>query len=90
MIWRGGAYLSGPIITIISPLDGEIIHEETFFVKGNVKNVKEIKLNSREINIDQYGNFNEELISHSPMTLITITAIDKYGKEKEKFLKIIK
>ena len=90
MIWRGSDYLLGPTIIIFSPQDGEKVMGETFLVKGQVKNAREIRLNSRKINIDQHGNFTEELIAHPPLTLVTITASDKYGKEKSTFLQIVK
>ena len=83
-------YFIGPKLTIISPIDGQTVNEETFFVKGNIKNVKEIKLNGREINIDEKGNFKEELITHSPITIIVINATDRYGKTLEKILKVVK
>lgn len=76
-------YFTGPKIQIFSPLPYEIIYQETFLISGNAKNARNIYLNGREINIDQKGNFKEELISKEPYTLITIRAIDKYDKEKE-------
>lgn len=81
-------YISGPIIKIYSPLPYETINEDTFILKGNVKNAKNIYINGREIKIDQNGNFEEDMIAKSPYTLISIDAIDKYGKKREKNIEI--
>lgn len=81
-------YISGPRIHILSPVQGEIIKEDTFILEGNVKNAKNIYVNGREIAIDEEGNFKEELIAKSPYTLITVRAIDKYGKQKENILSV--
>lgn len=87
-IFRVFNYISGPRIDIISPSQGEIIREDTFIIEGVVKNAKNIYINGREILIDEDGNFKEELIAKSPYTLITIKAIDKYGKQKEEVINV--
>lgn len=79
-------YLSGPKINIYNPQTFQIINGNTFTLSGNIKNAKNIYINGREINIDQFGNFSELLIAKSPYTLITIRAVDIYGKEKNKTL----
>lgn len=81
-------FLYGPIIKIKSPISGQIINTETFFVEGNVKNVKNIAINGRDITINEDGDFKEEIIAKAPYTLVVIDAIDKYGKMKERILEI--
>lgn len=81
-------FLYGPIIKIYSPSKGEIVKTETFYVDGNVKNVKNISINGKDITIDEKGNFKEEIIAKSPYTLVVIEAIDKYSKTKEQILEV--
>ena len=81
-------FISGPIIKITSPLSGEIIKTDTFYVEGNAKNIKSISINGKEITTDENGNFKEEIIAKPPYTLIVIDAIDKYGKTKEEILEV--
>lgn len=81
-------FATGPRIKIYSPLPGQIIKTDTYVIDGNIQNAKNIKINGKEISIDQKGNFKEEIIVKSPYTLIVITAIDKYGKTKEQTLQI--
>ena len=78
----------GPRIKIYSPLPGQIIKTDTYVVDGNVQNSKNIKINGKEISIDQKGNFKEEIIVKSPYTLIVIDAVDKYGKIKEQVIQV--
>jgi hypothetical protein len=89
-IFRIFNFLSGPIIKIYSPINGQRVDSDTFIVEGNVKNVKNIFLNGREIAIDEDGDFKEILIAKPPYTVIVISAYDKYGKSKEKILEISK
>lgn len=81
-------YISGPKIRIDYPLPYQIISEDTVIIKGNIKNSKTIYLNGREINIDENGNFAEEVIIKAPYTTIAIEAIDKYGKQKVEILEL--
>lgn len=80
--------ITGPRIVIYSPLPGQIIKTDTYTINGNIQNAKSIKINGKEISIDEKGNFKEEIIIKSPYTLIVIDAIDKYGKFKEQTLEV--
>lgn len=81
-------FLTGPKIKIYSPLPGEIIKTDTFFIEGNAQNAKNISINGKDINIDEKGDFKEEMIAKSPYTLIVVNVVDKYGKVKEEIMQI--
>ena len=81
-------FITGPRIEIYSPQPGQIIKEDTCIIDGNIQNAKTIRINGKEISIDQEGNFKEEIIVKSPYTLIVIDAVDKYGKTKEEIMEI--
>ncbi len=81
-------FIRGPKIVIFSPLPGQIIKSDTYNIIGNIQNAKTIKINGKKINIDDKGDFKEEIIIKSPYTLIVIYAVDKYGKEKEETLEV--
>ncbi len=61
---------------VISPSESE---PNILRVTGNAKNAKILKLNGREISIDQAGNFNETIAILVGYNIITITAEDKFG-----------
>ncbi|MDQ1281788.1 MAG: hypothetical protein QG630_139 [Patescibacteria group bacterium] len=81
-------FISGPRIKIYSPVPGQIIKSDTYIITGNVQNAKTIKINGKEINIDQKGDFKEEIIIKAPYTLIVIDAVDKYGKTKQQTMQV--
>ena len=88
-IFKSKDYFSGPIVNIISPKNWDTISTKTFFIEGNAKNVKSLKINGRNILIEENGNFKEEFISKYPYTLIVIDAFDKYNEKKEEILKVV-
>lgn len=89
-VFKISNYLSGPKITIYSPLPYEVIKEDDFIIKGKALDSKNVYINGREINIDENGNFEEKLISKSPFTSIIVKAINKYNKIKYKIIDISK
>ena len=89
-IYRVYPRLVGPKIEVYLPTDGDTVHEDTFVVTGKVTRVKKIKIQGREITIDQEGIFTERLVSHAPYTILVIEAVDRYNKEVQKVLYIQK
>lgn len=79
-IFRLHSYITGPKITIDSPEPHTIIEGDTFIIQGNVKNARNIYVNGREITISEKGDFAEKIIAKSPYTLVTVEAVDRYGK----------
>ena len=53
-------------------------------VIGKAKNATYISLNGREIYIDKDGSFKETIAFIPGYSIVTIDAIDKFGKSKEK------
>lgn len=78
----------GPVITLTSPQDGEIVASSTFLVTGKVARAKEITLQGRPITIDTEGNFKETLVTHSPYTILVLEAIDTYGKKVQRVVQV--
>ena len=80
-VFKISNYLSGPKITIYSPLPYEIIKEDVFVIKGQALDSKNVYINGREINIDENGNFEEALVLENGYTISTLRAKDRYGRE---------
>jgi len=58
-------------------------------VTGVAKNATYISLNGREIFIDKNGTFSEPIALIPGFSVVTIDAVDKFGKNKEKKFQIV-
>ncbi|MFA6459578.1 MAG: hypothetical protein WCV79_04285 [Candidatus Paceibacterota bacterium] len=58
-------------------------------INGKAQNATYISLNGREIFIDKDGSFSEKIALIPGFSVITIDAMDKFGKEKEKTFQLV-
>jgi hypothetical protein len=58
-------------------------------VTGTAQKATYISLNGREIFIDKDGNFNETIALIPGFSVVTIDAVDKFGKSKEKKFQLV-
>ena len=58
-------------------------------IKGYAKNATYISLNGREIYIDKDGSFKEAIALIPGYSVVTIDAVDKFGKSKEKKFQMV-
>ncbi len=58
-------------------------------VVGNAKHATYLSLNGREIFIDKDGSFSEPIALIPGFSVVTIDAVDKFGKSKEKKFQIV-
>lgn len=86
--WRSTEYLRGPMLTINTPEDWDVIQASTTVVSGRVERVHEISLNGSQLSVDEDGNFSDILIVFPGNNIITITASDQFGRSIEKKLHI--
>ena len=63
---------------------GATITANTLEITGNAINAVDLKLDGREISIDQAGNFDETIALLSGYNIINIRAQDKFGNVDEK------
>ena len=87
--FRTQDYLNGPQITILTPQNGETVHDPLLTIQGQTKNIADIMLNNRKIFTDKKGIFKEELLLHSGYNIITIEATDKFNKDLKKRIEIV-
>lgn len=84
-LYKGKDFLTGPIITINSPRDGENISQSLVEITGEAKNISKITLNGRQIFTNGNGAFRENLLLAAGYNIIEVSAKDKFGREvKEK------
>lgn len=81
--------LTGPVVNITEPQNGQTIHSQLIDVIGASKNIKKITLNDRLIEIDESGVFSEKLLLSEGYNIIKISAWDKFGKKTEETLELV-
>lgn len=81
--------ISGPQVSVYSPISGEVATSSEVSVTGQAKNISFISLNDRPIFVDQSGNFNEKLLLYPGYNIIKILAKDKFGAIAEKKIDLI-
>jgi len=81
--------IRGPVITILSPLNGETYITPLIEVKGTTKNVSSITLNDRTLYIDRAGNFIDALLLIPGYNIIKLEAKDRFGAQTKKTIEII-
>ena len=79
----------GPHIEIDSPLDGEVIESSTVTISGTAQNIVFISLNDRPIYIDEKGHFEEKLIVSPGLSIMSMKARDRFGRETERRVRIV-
>jgi len=58
-------------------------------ITGKAKHATQLTLNGREIFIDKDGNFSEPVALPPGFSIMTISALDKFGKTSEKKFEVV-
>ncbi len=74
--------LVGPQISI-EPAPATALEERTITIRGAANNISRITLNGRQIYTDPEGTFAELVVLHEGYNLLTIAAVDRYGRTSE-------
>ncbi len=80
----------GPQIWIDSPKDGHSLESSLVTIEGRAKNIAWISLNDRQIFTDEKGAWSEKLIVSDGISIMSVKARDRLGRETEKHLQIVK
>lgn len=80
--------LLGPRVSISYPNDGIVISEELVTLQGTAENVAWITLNGRQIYTDEEGAWSEQLVLNKGLSVATVEARDKFGRQVEKQIRI--
>lgn len=84
--------IQGPEITLegINTANNSLVtNNKTVSLKGNVQHSSFISINGRPIFINEKGDFNEQLLLSSGVSIIDIYAKDKFGKEMRKKVDVV-
>ncbi|MDP2642111.1 MAG: hypothetical protein Q8P21_02385 [bacterium] len=79
----------GPQVWVESPKDGHTVESPLVVVRGRAKNVAWISLNGRQIFTDEEGEWSEKLIVSRGLSIMTVEARDRFGRETEETLRVV-
>lgn len=71
--------IEGPQI-ILTEEPPRVENVRTITLTGTAKNIAEISLNGRQIFTDERGHFEEAVVLENGYTIVTIAAVDRYGR----------
>ncbi len=81
--------IRGPEIILENVEDSIVTEDKTLSLTGKILHSSYISINGRPIFIDEHGNFNEELLLSSGVSIIDIYAKDKFGKEVRRKIDVL-
>ncbi len=81
--------VKGPVLTILNPQSGALLADSLATITGAVENAKEVMVNGRSIDIDESGNFRDEVLVSYGYNIVTVKAVDRFGRETEKTLELV-
>jgi len=84
-----GVRIKGVSINGTPIVDGSKVTNNIVEMTGYAKHAINVSINGREISIDRYGDFDENIILLSGYNTITITAKDKFGNVDQKNYQLI-
>ena len=79
----------GPQIWIENPQDGQVVTEPLVMIQGRSKNIAWISLNDRQIFTDEEGVWSEKLLVREGVSIMTVSARDRFGREIKKSIQIV-
>ncbi len=88
-VWRSLDYARGPKVTISLPTNGAEITAKYVTVKGRVERANDLLINGKEINVDEHGNFSDNIVVFPGINVITVTAKDQFGRSVKDQLTLI-
>jgi len=87
--YKSKDFITGPIITDLSPPSGSTVTDALLTISGTAKNVSSITLDGRPIFTNEKHIFSEKLLLYPGYNIITIHADDQFGRETTKTLEVV-
>ena len=72
--------LAGPYIVFESPENGAVVDESLVTITGSVERISFIRLNGRQIFVDEEGVFEEKLPLLPGHNIMELRATDRFGR----------
>jgi hypothetical protein len=79
----------GPRISIDTPKPESTVDAGVLVTSGVARNITHLSLNDRQIYTDTEGRFEEKLIAQKGINIIKLKALDRFGRESERFVRVV-
>ena len=86
--WRSLDYARGPAITIFQPVNGSMAASSAIDILGRADRVNSLTINGMSVSLDEQGNFKETVVVFPGVNMITLEAMDQFGRSTEKLLEV--
>jgi len=80
--------IEGPVITIDSPRDGSATSSMGVIISGTALNISFLTINDQTFYTDKAGHFAELLSIPPGFTVLTVRAVDRFGRRTAKSVSI--
>jgi hypothetical protein len=88
-LYQSRNIILGPKVTITKPQDGETMNESLTMIVGDTRNISEIKLNGRNIFVNEKGEFEEKILLSYGYNTVTLEAKDRFNRTTLKKLELV-
>lgn len=75
-------FLSGPVVKIESPKNGESFHDGFIKISGLAVHTQSVTLDGSPVLTDQDGHFSTDLTLPRGGAILTLTATDRFGRSR--------
>lgn len=88
-LFEARGLIAGPILSVSSPLNGEIVYEPIVHISGNTNSITELTLNGKAIAVHENGYFSNAVVLKDGYNEIVLTAKDRFSREVSETLQIM-
>ena len=88
-LYQARFLILGPQVWITNPRDGQTVEDPIVVLEGRANNIAWISLNDHQIFTDEEGKWIEKLIVSSGISIMTVKARDRFGRETKKSVQIV-
>ena len=89
VLFQARFLILGPQVWVSYPKDGEVVANSIIMMSGVARNAAWLTLNGRQIFTDEEGVWSEKLIVSPGLSIMTVSARDRFGRETEKIVRIV-
>lgn len=87
-VFEARKLIEGPMIVIDTPLNGSATSTTGVVIAGEAENIAFLTINDKASYTDEQGHFSELLSLPTGVSVLTVAAIDRFGRRVSKSVEI--